>query len=73
MLPLLNAESVQWKRLVLNSESPPPRAYHSMTRVGNQFLLIGGYDGKSTFGDFWWLVSEGNIEWKFEMHDFVLS
>lgn len=55
---ILDRASVQWKRLALNSEPPPPRAYHSMTRIGTQFLLSGGYDGKSTFGDFWWLVSE---------------
>lgn len=55
---ILDRASVQWKRLTLNSECPPPRAYHSMTRIGTQFLLFGGYDGKSTFGDFWWLVSE---------------
>lgn len=29
-----------------------------MTRIGSRFLLIGGYDGKSTFSDMWWLVSE---------------
>lgn len=55
---ILDRATVQWKRLLLNSESPPPRAYHSMTRIGTQFLLIGGYDGKTTFGDFWWLVPE---------------
>lgn len=55
---ILDRASVQWKRLSVTSESPPPRAYHSMTRVGNKFLLVGGYDGKFTFGDFWWLVSE---------------
>ena len=51
--------SVQWKRLVVSSEPPPARAYHSMTRIGSRFLLFGGYDGKSTFGDMWWLVPEG--------------
>jgi hypothetical protein len=29
-----------------------------MTRIGSRFLLFGGYDGKSTFGDIWWLVPE---------------
>ncbi len=43
----------------VSNEPPPPRAYHTMTRIGPRFLLIGGYDGKSTFGDMWWLVSEG--------------
>ncbi|KAH7289332.1 hypothetical protein KP509_31G070600 [Ceratopteris richardii] len=55
---ILDRASVQWKKLAVTSDLPPPRAYHTMTRVGNQFLLVGGYDGKSTFGDFWWLVSE---------------
>eukprot|EP00249_Psilotum_nudum_P018031 c26606_g1_i1 orf=196-1587(+) len=55
---ILDRASAQWKRLTLSSQSPPPRAYHSMTRVGARFLLIGGYDGKSTYGDLWWLVSE---------------
>lgn len=43
----------------VSNEPPPPRAYHTMTRIGSRFLLIGGYDGKSTFSDMWWLVSEG--------------
>lgn len=55
---ILDRASVQWKRLVVSNEPPPARAYHSMTRIGSRFLLFGGYDGKSTFGDIWWLVSE---------------
>ncbi len=55
----LCAATVQWKKLPVSNEPPPPRAYHTMTRIGPRFLLIGGYDGKSTFGDMWWLVSEG--------------
>lgn len=43
----------------VSNEPPPPRAYHTITRIGSRFLLIGGYDGKSTFSDMWWLVSEG--------------
>jgi hypothetical protein len=30
-----------------------------MTTIGSRYLLFGGFDGKSTFGDLWWLVSEG--------------
>lgn len=30
-----------------------------MTSIGARHLLIGGFDGKSTFGDLWWLVPEG--------------
>lgn len=51
--------SVQWKRLPVNNEPPPARAYHSMTCIGSRYLLIGGFDGKSTFGDLWWLVPQG--------------
>lgn len=51
--------SAQWKRLPSGSELPPPRAYHSLTCVGSRFLLFGGFDGKTTFGDLWWLVPEG--------------
>jgi hypothetical protein len=56
---VLDRATVQWKKLPVSNEPPPPRAYHTMTRIGPRFLLIGGYDGKSTFGDMWWLVSEG--------------
>ncbi|XP_057852599.2 protein GLUTELIN PRECURSOR ACCUMULATION 3 isoform X1 [Cryptomeria japonica] len=55
---ILDRASVQWKRLAINNEPPPARAYHSMTRIDSRFLLFGGYDGKSTFGDIWWLVPE---------------
>ncbi|KAL0922920.1 hypothetical protein M5K25_006950 [Dendrobium thyrsiflorum] len=50
--------SVQWKRLSTNNEPPPPRAYHSMTCIGARYILFGGFDGKTTFGDIWWLVPE---------------
>ncbi|ONK57169.1 uncharacterized protein A4U43_C10F17310 [Asparagus officinalis] len=55
---VLDRVSVQWKRLPTSNESPPPRAYHSMTCIGARYLLFGGFDGKSTFGDLWWLVPE---------------
>ncbi|KAG6550536.1 hypothetical protein Mapa_007905 [Marchantia paleacea] len=54
---ILDRATVQWKKLPVTNE-PPPRAYHSMSRIGYRFLLLGGYDGKNTFGDIWWLVSE---------------
>ncbi|GFP93060.1 hypothetical protein PHJA_001450300 [Phtheirospermum japonicum] len=50
--------SVQWKRLPTSNESPAARAYHSMNSVGSRYLLFGGFDGKSTYGDLWWLVPE---------------
>lgn len=51
--------SVQWKRLATNIEAPPARAYHTMTSIGSRYLLFGGFDGKVTHGDLWWLVPEG--------------
>lgn len=53
--------SAQWKQLPVNNEPPPARAYHSMTSIGSRHLLFGGFDGKTTFGDLWWLVPEGNV------------
>jgi hypothetical protein len=32
-----------------------------MTSIGSRFLLFGGFDGKNTFGDLWWLVPEGTV------------
>jgi hypothetical protein len=32
-----------------------------MTSIGSRFLLFGGFDGKNTFCDLWWLVPEGII------------
>ncbi|XP_066354084.1 protein GLUTELIN PRECURSOR ACCUMULATION 3-like isoform X1 [Miscanthus floridulus] len=55
---ILDRVSVQWKHLPTSNEPPPPRAYHSMTSIGSRFLLFGGFDGKNTFGDLWWLVPE---------------
>uniref|UniRef100_M4CM37 Galactose oxidase/kelch repeat superfamily protein n=1 Tax=Brassica campestris TaxID=3711 RepID=M4CM37_BRACM len=56
---LIDEVTAQWKRLpISNDEPPPPRAYHTMTSIGARHLLIGGFDGKSTFGDLWWLVPE---------------
>ncbi|XP_065872438.1 protein GLUTELIN PRECURSOR ACCUMULATION 3 isoform X2 [Euphorbia lathyris] len=57
---VLDRVSAQWKRLPANGDPPPPRAYHSMTCIGSKYLLFGGFDGKSTFGDLWWLVPEGD-------------
>ncbi|MED6148359.1 G protein alpha subunit [Stylosanthes scabra] len=55
---ILDRVSAQWKRLPIGNEPPPPRAYHSMTVIGSRYLLIGGFDGKSTYGDTWWLVPQ---------------
>ncbi|XP_057471427.1 protein GLUTELIN PRECURSOR ACCUMULATION 3 isoform X2 [Actinidia eriantha] len=55
---VLDRVSVQWKRLPTSNEPPPARAYHSITYIGSRYLLFGGFDGKTTFGDLWWLVPE---------------
>ncbi|GMY23350.1 protein GLUTELIN PRECURSOR ACCUMULATION 3 [Fagus crenata] len=55
---VLDRLSAQWKRLPTGNEAPAARAYHSMTCIGSRYLLFGGFDGKSTFGDLWWLVPE---------------
>ncbi|XP_057979299.1 protein GLUTELIN PRECURSOR ACCUMULATION 3 isoform X2 [Malania oleifera] len=55
---VLDRVSAQWKRLTTSNEPPPARAYHSMTCIGSRFLLFGGFDGKTTYGDMWWLVPE---------------
>lgn len=55
---VLDRVSVQWKRLPTSNEPPAARAYHSMNCVGSRYLLFGGFDGKSTYGDLWWLVPE---------------
>ncbi|XP_027111361.1 protein GLUTELIN PRECURSOR ACCUMULATION 3 isoform X1 [Coffea arabica] len=55
---VLDRVSVQWRRLPTNNDRPAARAYHSMTCIGSRYLLFGGFDGKSTYGDIWWLVPE---------------
>ncbi|PRQ56275.1 putative kelch-type beta propeller [Rosa chinensis] len=55
---ILDRVSAQWKRLPTGNEPPPARAYHSLTCIGSRYLVFGGFDGKSTFGDLWWLVPE---------------
>ncbi|KAG8380609.1 hypothetical protein BUALT_Bualt06G0033500 [Buddleja alternifolia] len=55
---VLDRVSVQWKRLPTCNECPAARAYHSMNCVGSRYLLFGGFDGKLTYGDLWWLVPE---------------
>ncbi|WOH11659.1 hypothetical protein DCAR_0831149 [Daucus carota subsp. sativus] len=55
---VLDRVSVQWKRLSTNNEPPVARAYHSLTCIGSRYLLFGGFDGKATYGDLWWLVPE---------------
>ncbi|KAJ9175422.1 hypothetical protein P3X46_013979 [Hevea brasiliensis] len=57
---VLDRVSAQWKRLPTSGDPPLARAYHTITCIGSRYLLFGGFDGKSTFGDIWWLVPEGD-------------
>jgi len=49
-----------------DSEAPAPRAYHTLTAIpgggddddAGSFLVLGGYDGVTTFADAWWLQLE---------------
>jgi hypothetical protein len=48
-----------------DSEAPAPRAYHSLTAIpgggddeAGSFVVLGGYDGVTTFADAWWLQLE---------------
>ena len=55
---VLNRETVRWGRAHFEAglPGPTPRAYHSMTVVGEKrALLFGGFDGTTTFGEAWWL------------------
>ena len=53
---VIDRESVRWVRLPSLGEEPSERAFHSLTLVGrNKLLLFGGYNGKSTYGDMWYL------------------
>lgn len=55
---VLDRVTAQWKQLPIKNEPPPARAYHSLTYLGSRYLLFGGFDGKTTFGDIWLLVPE---------------
>ncbi|GJP51998.1 hypothetical protein CLOM_g11122 [Closterium sp. NIES-68] len=52
----IDRATVQWKQLTTAGGPPAPRAYHTVTAVGSRFVCVGGFDGKTTFGDVWWLV-----------------
>ncbi|CAI5499475.1 unnamed protein product, partial [Closterium sp. Naga37s-1] len=52
----IDRATVHWKQLSTAGGPPPPRAYHTVTAVGSRFVCVGGFDGKTTFEDVWWLV-----------------
>lgn len=54
------AATVQWRSLQVGGRTcPAPRAYHTLTRINHRYLCVGGFDGKSTFADTWWLLPAG--------------
>ena len=53
---VIDRESVRWVKANGISEEPSERAFHSLTLVGSdKLLMFGGYNGKSTYGDMWFL------------------
>jgi hypothetical protein len=53
---VIDRESVRWVKANGISEEPSERAFHSLTLVGaNKLLMFGGFNGKSTYGDLWFL------------------
>ncbi|CAI5488916.1 unnamed protein product, partial [Closterium sp. Naga37s-1] len=55
-IAFIDRATVHWKQLAAAGGPPPPRAYHTVTAVGSRFVCVGGFDGKTTFEDVWWLV-----------------
>eukprot|EP00899_Mesostigma_viride_P008972 jgi/Mesvir1/18076/Mv09382-RA.2 len=61
---ILDRESVTWNKLVPDGGPPAPRAYHTMAAITcppvvlPRLLLFGGFDGKTSFGDAWWLLAD---------------
>ncbi|CAI7827605.1 unnamed protein product, partial [Closterium sp. NIES-53] len=55
-IAFIDRATVHWKQLSTAGGPPPPRAYHTVTAVGSRFVCVGGFDGKTTFEDVWWLV-----------------
>lgn len=53
----LDRELGKWRRLEHRAGSnlrPSPRAFHTMTKVGDALLLLGGFTGETALGDAWW-------------------
>jgi hypothetical protein len=60
----IDRETGRWRRLAPapavappagGAVSPAPRAFHTMTRVGDRVLLFGGFTGAEALNDTWWL------------------
>ena len=53
----VDRELGKWRRLdrvAGSSLGPSPRAFHTMTKVGDALLLLGGFTGDHALGDAWW-------------------
>ena len=53
----VDRELGKWRRLERvagSNQRPSPRAFHTMTKVGDALLLLGGFSGETALGDAWW-------------------
>ena len=51
---VVDRELGKWRRLERvagSNQRPPPRAFHTMTKVGDALLLLGGFTGETALGD----------------------
>lgn len=56
---LLALPTLRWSRATCKAgadATPTPRAYHASAAVGGRVLVVGGYDGKQSLADCWWLA-----------------
>ena len=54
---VVDRELGKWRRLERvagSNQRPSPRAFHTMTKVGDVLLLLGGFSGETALGDAWW-------------------
>ena len=54
---VVDRELGKWRRLERvagSNQRPPPRAFHTMTKVGDALLLLGGFTGETGRGRAWW-------------------
>ncbi|KAJ3323897.1 hypothetical protein HDU76_013524 [Blyttiomyces sp. JEL0837] len=58
----LHTGSTGWAIMPQEGIPPSPRAYHSVTVVGNVFLFYGGTNGSMVFGDLYGLDLQDNTQ-----------
>lgn len=49
----LDIEKWFWKLMISSTAPPPPRFAHTLTAVGGQLLVFGGWDGRVARDDVW--------------------